>query len=206
MYSKEFLNLRREYLKTQPSSFLQTSGQRDLLSRLEEQKKPLFAPALGLGFAFALLLIFCTAVIGVSQSAKPGEALYSVKILSDRAYTKVTGDFEPAIDRRVEEMIEAKDEPNGEFDEVAKQYQLSIEEAKNKSKDSKEDKKEQFRRKLEEQEKKLQEISNQNPKLYKKLQEVVERTRKTRGEVKGEKDKNDKSDEHTKQKDTVMDK
>lgn len=188
MYSKQFSNLRKEYLKTEVPVFLQTSGRQDLLSMLEDQKKPLLSPVYGLGFAFALLLIFCTALVGFSQKAKPGEALYSVKILSDKVYTKVTGNFEGAIDKRIQEIIELKDEPNGKFDEAVKQYQQAIEKAKDKNKDAEEKIKEKFREKLEEQEKKLQEISSENPKLYKKLQNVVEQTRRTRGEVKGEKD------------------
>lgn len=188
MYSKQFSDLKRQYLKTEVPPFLQTSGQRDLLTRLESGEKPMFSRALGFGFAFALLLVFCTATVGFSQKAKPGQALYSVKILSENAYSKITGNFDLSIDKRVEEIIEAKDEPNGKFDEATKQYQEAIEKAKDETNQREEDKKDRLRKKLEEQEEKLQEISNQNPKLRKKLEEVVEQTRRTRGEVKGQKD------------------
>lgn len=189
MNSDKLENLKREYLKTKTPPYLVAHGWEDLAPKLasDPRERFLFRPALSIGLALFIFVIAGTTLVFASQSSKPGENLYPVKILSDKVYSEVTGDYEATIDKRAEELIELKDEPNGSLDEATKQYQEAIEKAKDEKKDSEEEEKEKFRQKLEEKEKRFQEISQENSRNKNKFREIVEQTRRTRGEVKGEK-------------------
>lgn len=191
MIEEHLEKLKKEYIKTETTSYLENYGWTNLRSRLDESPAPtpVFKPTLAKGIAFAVLLIIAGfGFLGFTQKSKPGQALYPVKILSDKVYSQVTGDYEASINKRAQEVIEQSAKPNGGFEEATKQYQKAIEDARDKREKSDEQKKEEFRRTLEEQEKKFRETLKQNPSHQSQLEEVEEYTKRTRGEVKGKRD------------------
>lgn len=190
MNSDKLENLKREYLKTETPSYLHLHGWDDISQKLSQAEEKRFStrPAFALAFAVVVLLAFTSTLVFASQPSKPGDNLYQVKILSDKVYSEITGDYQTAIDKRAQEVIELKDEPNGRFDQAAEEYQQALDEAKDKTKGSDENKKEQLRQKLEDKEKEFEGLSKENTKNQNKLQDVADQTRRTRGEVKGEKD------------------
>lgn len=188
MIEEKLENLKKDYIKTRLPDYLIYDGWRELSLRLETRRS-LLPRVLPKTLALIALMIFISAgVVTSAQAAKPGQALYPIKILSENVYAQVTGNQQFKIERRAQEVIETSD--NGEsFDEAIKLYEQTIDEAGDKSKDAQEEEKERLREKLEEQEKLFQEAQEQKPQSKKRLEEILERTRRTRGEVKGQKDK-----------------
>lgn len=193
MNSDKLENLKKEYLKTKMPSYLELHGWEDISQKLEGQteKRFLTRPAFAVALAALVLFMFASSLVFASQPSKPGDNLYQVKILSDKVYSEITGDYQTSIDKRAQEIVELKDEPNGRFDQAAEEYQQALDEAKDKTKDSEENEKEQLRQKLEDKEKEFEGLSKENTRNQNKLQNVADQTKRTRGEVKGEKDNQD---------------
>lgn len=187
MIEDKLENLKKDYVNNVPQDHTIHNNWQQLSSKLDTQKQ---TAARSIPRSLAVLVLASLAFSGfiaTAQAAKPGQKLYSVKILSENVYSKATGDQEFKIGRRAQEVIETSD--NGEsFDEASKQYQQAINDAKDEAKDAEEDEKEDLRKKLEEQEKRFQQALDQKPKNKSRLEGILERTRRTRGEVKGKKD------------------
>jgi len=182
--------LKKEYLKTETPDYLANYGWLNLQSRLPDQKELVHLPLVYVRrviLAFSILLIIFTVPLTFAQTSKPGQSLYPLKIASDRVTTKITGDYISNIEKRAQEVIETSDNGSS-FDEAASQYRKATDNAKNKANLEDEQKKQELKKKLEEQEKKFQEAQNVNQKNQNRLEQVVEQTRQTRGEVKGEND------------------
>ncbi len=194
MNNEKLENLRKDYLNTDIPQYLKLHGWDDLSQKLfdQEEKKLFTFPVISIGFAVIALMVFSSTIVFASQPSKPGDNLYQVKLLSDKIYTQITGDYESTIDKRAEEVIKLKDESGDKFDEATKEYKKTLDAAKENSINSQENEKEQLRQKLKEQEKRFQEISNEGSKNLQQLQNVLDQTRTTRGEVRGAKDNRSK--------------
>lgn len=189
-------SLKKEYLKTKTPNYLKNYGWANLQSRLTDQKELGHLPLVNARrviLAFSILLIIFSIPLTFAQTSKPGQSLYQLKIASDKLTAKVTGDYETNIERRALEVIESS-ENGSSFDEASKQYQQTIDEAKQKAVNEDEKKKEELRKKLEEQERKFQNAKKESEKSKKRLEEVRNRTRQIRGEVKGDKDEEENRD------------
>jgi len=196
MIEEQLNNLKKEYLKTEMPHYLQNYGWQNLESRLAEVKSPQFSFFPKRAFAFAVLsvIILLISTLAISQKSKPGQTLYPVKVLSDQVYSQVTGNYEATIEKRAQEVIDTSG--NGEsFEEASKEYQKTLDEAKEKAKDENEEKKEELRKKLEQQEKRFENAQKEeNQKSKNRLNDILERTRRTRGEVKGSKNERREKD------------
>ncbi|GEM_PF-5502152 len=194
MIEEKLESLKKEYLKTKTSDYLVNYGWSNLESRLNnqtEQRHLAFINPARIALAFSAFLIIFAVPFVFSQNAKPGESLYPLKIASDTVTAKVTGNYEANIEKRAQEVIQTSE--NGEsFEEASKQYQQTIDEAKNKAERGDEAKKEELRKKLEEQEKKFEGANKESQKSKKRLEEIRDKTRQIRGEVKGNKDEKEK--------------
>lgn len=177
MIEEQLDKLRKDYQKIDAPSYLGQNGWSDLLLRLDQQviHEPVPIFSYRLAFAvFAILLI--GAALGFSRISGPGDALYPVKIASDKIYAQVTGDYNVAIEGRAEEVVEASDE---DAEEAARQYQQAVDEAQEKEGDS-----QKFKDTLGEQEERLRSTQSQNP----HVQEAIRHTQEARGQVQGQKD------------------
>lgn len=84
MNTENFEQFKKVYKDIQPPEYLAKKGWDDLSHRLPTQDRQRM-PILKYGFMFAGLLLFLSAgVIGVSQSAQPGTALYPIKSASEQ--------------------------------------------------------------------------------------------------------------------------
>lgn len=134
-----------------------------------------------------LLLIVVGGTVGAAQAARPGDILYSVKVLSDRIVAKVTNKPQVMIEKRAEELIkEAKsEEHNGTTErikEAAKEYENAIENTKKNVKGA------QVRQEVHEtiasQESKLKEVKTNNTNVEKVLKDTIEKTEKAKEAIK----------------------
>ena len=187
MIEEQLEKLRKEYIAVNPPSYLSQNG----WAELSPQLRPLvgthypFLFTRGLALA-AIIVLVLSAVWGSSQLAKPGQALYPVKILSDTVVAKVTGNIEFKIQRRAQEVIDQSAKPNGGFEEATKQYQQTLQETKEEAK--KEGKSQEFKKTLDENEQDFRNAQQQHPSSQNDLEKVIKHTKEAKGEVQGQKD------------------
>src|SRR3989344_3027635 len=176
---------RKEYLKIGPSVYLEHHGWQDLYAKLESRKAVNLNILFGRGLAFAsLILLLLGSVVGVAQAAKPGDALYPVKLAADEAFATVSGKPEIKVERRGQEIIDVSNQSQQQLDEATKENLKSLENSMQDTQRS--GRGQDFASTLDEQEKKFRKAHEDNPQSADKLEEAIKQTEQARGEVQGE--------------------
>jgi ElaB/YqjD/DUF883 family membrane-anchored ribosome-binding protein len=176
-----------EYLETPVSEYLKYNGWQDLRVKLADRDRAWKFLILGRGLAFAAIVIFLTGVtVVVAQAAKPGDGLYNVKVLADRVYAKVTGNYEIAIQRRADDVINSTgNRSRGDAESAKEEYKSVLNEAKKELENSGD--KEEIKKSLEEQVNRFKKEIGKNSGDEEQLDEIIKETEKIKGEVKGDK-------------------
>ena len=187
MHNNLLEEAKREYQQTPVPEYLKYNGWPDLRVKLQDRGYGWKGLVLRRGLAFFGILVFMAAsVVAAAQAAKPGEGLYTVKVLADKVYARVTGNYESAIQRRADDVINsAGSQSKGEIESAKKEYEAVLNEAKKEVEDS--GKNEDFKKALEDQEQKFKQKLENDPENEEHIKEVIEETERIRGEVKGEK-------------------
>lgn len=183
MIEKELESLRKDYIKTEPTNYLIHDGWRDLSLKLDSKQSRVFPKAFAL---IALIIFLSSAVVASAQAAKPGQALYPVKILSENVYAQVTGSQQFKIERRAQEVIDLSGKSSDNLDVATQEYQKTLGETK--PQNGSEEERQKFTEALEKQEEKFKKAIEKNPQSQEKLQEVIKETEKAKGQVQGQKD------------------
>lgn len=175
---------KKEYLETPLPEYLMYDGWRDVRIKLEPSGWSLWGLIFKRGFVFAAVtLLFLGSVVGAAQAAKPGDKLYSVKVLADRVLAQVTGNYEVKVQRRAAEVIETSKsiESTPAGDQASREYQKALDEAKMKAVRS--GTQEDLLETLEKQEEKFKKESDGNGLNKGKLDEAIEQTEKVKDEI-----------------------
>lgn len=160
--------LKKEYLKTAVPKSLSEDGWLNLEEKLVEVKNPFvsnwyprFAYAsLGFVILFAGLFGFMRA----TWAADPGDILYPVKRISEKAVVSTTGNKQIHVDNRAKEIInltQKKEKNETHLKETIDEYNKAVSEVKKDTDKSEEDKKE-FEEKLERQKEQFKQASQNN--------------------------------------------
>lgn len=102
--TQAFKQLKKEYLAIQPSELLREHGWNVLRQRIEEEEKSWGMRRVWVLLASVVLLVILggAGTVYAAQSAKPGDALYPVKVASDRVAARIA----PILARPTEEPKE----------------------------------------------------------------------------------------------------
>lgn len=186
--SKDLLEqAKNEYLETPVPEYIKHNGWPDLRVKLGNRGYDWMGLILGRALAFAAFGLFLTGAVVVSaQTAKPGNGLYTVKVLADKVYARATGNYEMAIQRRADEVINSAGSPSqGGIESAKKEYQNVLEEARKNVKDS--ESQDDFEKTLDDQEEKFKQELEKGSENEEHLNEVIRETEDSRSRVKGEK-------------------
>ncbi|KKQ23168.1 MAG: protein of unknown function with transmembrane region [Candidatus Wolfebacteria bacterium GW2011_GWC1_37_10] len=194
MIEDELKKLKEEYRETQVPPYLIYDGWTSVRTRLADRGGWaiwLFARRIALAVLF-LALIF-TGVVTTSKAAAPGDFLYPVKVASDNLYAKISGDYQKPVENRTQDIVKSSSGQNGNLDEAIKQYENALDQSKTQVNDQRS--KEEFKRTLEEGQQQLRQAQdeNNNEQDREKLQRVIEKTNELQGEIKGNRDSHDDS-------------
>ncbi len=180
---------RKQYLKISPPDYLEYYGWQNLSAKLDTKKTTNLNLLFGKGLAFAVItLLLFGGVVGAAQAAKPGDALYPVKLAADETLAKVSGKPEITVEKRGQDIVNLSQKSPEQLDEANKQYQKALDNSANQAKDL--GKQEEFKKTLDNQEQKFEREIKRNPQSANRLEKAIEQTQKARGQVKGEKDEN----------------
>ena len=194
MIEEKLESLRKEYLKIGPPIYLEHHGWQDLYTKLESRQDLGLNLLFGKGLAFgSLLLLLFGGVVGVAQAAKPGNALYQVKLAADEVAATVLQKPEIKVKRRAQEVINVSSDSKEQLDEATREYQKSLEDSRQDAQRS--GRGQDFANTLDEQEKKFRKAQEDNPESADKLEEAIKQTEQARGEVQGESDEHKEVDE-----------
>lgn len=175
---------KKEYLETPIPDYLKYDGWRDVRIRLESRGWGLWALVFKRGLIFAVFaLLVLGSVVGVAQAAKPGDKLYTVKVLADKVFARVSGNYEVKIQRRAADVIEVS--KNNESTRAAIQandeYQKALDEARVKTVDP--GKREDLKKILQKEEDRFKKEADGDSKKQEKLNDVIEQTQKAEDEI-----------------------
>lgn len=192
---EDLKQIKKEYILIKPPKRLLTRGWTDLEEGLDTKPKPIFVlrPILARGLVFAsfLILLLGGTFLGVawaSQSALPGDRLYSIKRLSENFILKRWGNGESLIERRGQEIIDLyeKKKDSQLVEEAIRDYEKAVLEAQEEV--EKKGDRQGFRQILEKQETKFKEIIEKNPSSEPGLGKAIEALKEGRsgeGKVQG---------------------
>jgi hypothetical protein len=139
-------------------------------------------------FVFAGLLLFISAgTVGAAQTARPGDMLYPVKVLSDTVISKVTGKPHAILEKRVDELIDESNNIHGDqsierIEKAADEFNKTLENTKQDVKGLRTDKQEAYDT-IASQESKLKLLIPVNRQVEKIIEKAIEKTEKTKEEV-----------------------
>lgn len=191
---KELENLKKEYLKIQTPQYLNRDGWYEISQKLDSQDKVANSMLFTRGLTFAAVTVLLLgSLFTTSQAAKPGAILYPVKILSDDVVARITGNYEANIEKRAQEVIDTQNSREN-FDKASEEYLNTLKKSKRNAQEP--DKREQFKKTLEEQEQKLKDAQEEDQSQNEKFKEIIDETRKARGEVEGVKSEFDNGSNH----------
>lgn len=145
-------------------------------------------------------LFFIAGTVKVAQASRPGDLLYSVKIVSDEVIAKVTGKQSTIIEKRAEELI--KESEHNESNDSTRRVEKAAEAYENALQESKKDVKglqtndKGLGDTIATQESKLRHVTPNNPKVEKILEKSIEKTEQVKNEaVKTKAEKEKESDD-----------
>ena len=182
--------LKKEYLSIVPAENQVIRSWNELQLKLAQERIrpiPHFSQRPALAFVSILIVITAFILIG-SRFSKPDDALYPVKIASDKIVAGVTGNYEANIEKRAQEVINSATDPEDGIDEATRKYLESLEEAREKAQEM--GKSQEFKTILDQQEERFRQVQEENPSSQRGLEEAINNTQKVKGEVQGQKDEN----------------
>ncbi|HJY98945.1 MAG TPA: hypothetical protein VJ227_04480 [Patescibacteria group bacterium] len=181
MKSEEHLEeLKKEYEKTKATLHLKSSGWEELRARIGLLEPEPVAPWWKTyALAFSLVALLTGSLIGayrISLASMPGDALYPVKILSERLIQNATGDNQIAIDHRADEIIILSEKEKTDREMLMKvviEYKEVVEEKKSEIQESGADNQE-FQRRLDDHHRRFDEAERKNPRIEDEIKEAQE--------------------------------
>ena len=190
MIEEKLENFRKVYIGSGKNDFAPP----DILAQLPAQNRPHTYRLKALIITLAAIL-FSGSAFGISQAASPGTSLYPVKLASDEILAKVTGSQELKVKKRAQEIIESANASQKQQEEALKEFQKALDQTEEEAKKS--GKSEKFRQTLDSEEEKFKKAQEKNP--SQNLEEAIKRTKNAKGEVRGQKDQKNQSDEDEKE-------
>lgn len=200
---KELKNLKKAYLSLEPPRELLEHGWGALEKELEENDAFSFVPrflSIPLVFVILFFLLAGGGLVYASQHSLPGEPLYPIKRLSEKAFIAVSADKTSQVDKRAQEVVIATEKKNNDQEtrEAVKEYEKSIKEVKHdleakeigrkeKTEEKKSEKKDlekkNFEKKLEKHEKEFERLIEKKPDVKEELHDAIEATKRGRDNV-----------------------
>ncbi len=182
MIEEKLEKVRKSYIGQAVPSYLINDGWRDLYTKLDLQKGLNFRLIFGRALIFAsVALVFLGSVVGAAQAAKPGNALYPVKLLSDDIVAKVAGKPEIKIERRGQDIIDLSNNSKEQINEATNEYQKSLDETKKEVEKS--GKSENVENALDQQEQKFREAQRRNPQSARNFDDAIRKTKEVKKQV-----------------------
>lgn len=180
-------NLKKQYIRTNAPSYLDDYGFLNLSQKISQQEK--YIPVdlyLRKSLIYATFVILLMLIVSLaSQSSKPGDVLFPVKIASGKIAAKITGNENLIIKNRVDEIIDLSEKNGQNLDNAIRNYEDTL----NKTQEGQDFRKNQeLQDILDEQKQKLEEARERNPQAAPKLDQAIEKTKSVQGEVKGQKE------------------
>ncbi|MBI4038003.1 hypothetical protein HY382_03090 [Candidatus Curtissbacteria bacterium] len=193
MRREEFEQIKSIYLNMQPSPALSEGGWLELVGKLNKKPRRFFPIFFRLVLtSFVMLILAGAGLVKLSQASVPGDALYSVKRLSEDLVVEITGDVKKKVEFRANEVLKVAGEKDEEtLKKATDEYKKAVEEASSKTRD---EEKEQLKENLRNQGIRFEESKRSNPDLSDKLEKAIEAAKKGSGEIKGDKDRKGKED------------
>ncbi len=185
--------LKDEYQSIEAPGYLVSHGWLDLSLKLGDHHGFSWRLIFVRGLMFAsVVLVLSGAVVGVSQAAKPGDLLFSVRAMSEKVAAKVVGNPDIIVVRRADDLIDQSKKDPQALDRASEEYTKALEQSKQDAQKS--GNTQNFKQTLDKQEQKFTE-AQKGDHSSSGLKKAVEETQKVNGEVKGEKDSGGRSSE-----------
>lgn len=184
-------DLRKDYLKTQSKQPNWSAVENKLGAQNINLRTVLHATLI----TITIMVLSISAITVSSQKSKPGEALYGVKIASDNLYSKISGNFDTSIEKRAQDVISSQNSPQ-QLNDATKQYKKTLEESKQRA--DQKGQSEEFKQTLQLQEEKFERAKEENHNSQQKLEEVINESKKVRGEIEGVRDQKQNEDNQNK--------
>lgn len=170
--------LKSDYEAAEPSIRLRLYGWGEVERKMENRRAVLSSYAWR-RVVFALIIIGIVGAISLGfwqdvEAAMPGSLLYPVKRFSEEVVEKATGDTQPAIDNRAEEIINMAHDENKNPEDLKRavsDYKDNVIKAQKRIKDMGKTNK-VFEKKLKEQHKEFDKVTKEHPEAGKTLKEA----------------------------------
>lgn len=173
-------DLRKKYISTDPPQSL-GKGWSGIEEKLGAQETPSSFTTHYIGTLALSFLLLSLLIVGAAKASKPGDKLYPLKIITDKAEAKITRNPELKIERRAEDIIRVSDDPK-RLDDAIIRYQKTVKEATQEVKPTKANKLQQT---LQRQEEKFKVQAKFHPALSEKLDEIIKVEQRVEGQVEG---------------------
>ena len=188
--------LKADYQATKLPRDLEEKGLWEVLGKLEARKVRFS----GRPFWFATATLIAVIILGLTagwkkvEAALPGDSLYPVKRFSEEIVSKVSKDSSMKMENRAKEvvdLVEKREEDEKALEETAKEYR---EEIKSVTQKIKSEKRQEFNKKLERHQEEFKKIIKKSPSSKRKVEEIIEVTRKIREENEDKEEKEEKKE------------
>lgn len=187
MNKKQLDELKKVYLSIHPQERVDESW-KVLSPLLPEQERPTTRRSYRYTYFFtgmlAVVLVVSLSVAGIAQAAQPGDALYPVKVLSDKVVSTVLGKPQIQVQRRANDVINSSNKAPENLEKATNEYQKALNDAKQEANEQ-DTKKTELKNTLQQQTEKLKEVHTDNPKAQGLINQAVNATEQTQQEVKG---------------------
>lgn len=137
MIEKYLNSIKDQYQNTQMPEYLIYNGWADLKFKLPTQQNKFWQTFLSRGLIFATFIMFIsTALVGIAQAAKPGEALFPIKTLTEDIKAAITGNYQEKIENRAQDVIDLSTRSQDKLNQAIEKYQQTVKESLEKTKDN----------------------------------------------------------------------
>jgi len=183
MNSKFLENIKKEYKNIKTPTRLEAGGWDALYSRMQKPRTGVFV-SIWMSRAFTVVLTVLVIVgrvlgaFGVVSASMPGTLLYPVKRFGEELVEKTTGNSQPAIENRKEEIINLVEDIENDsevLEETVEEYTRKVKKEKDEMKGyEKESKKRiEFNQRLEEHHRHFDKVVKNSPSTENKLEKVL---------------------------------
>lgn len=190
----EFEQIKNNYLNTRPPERLVSGGWLEVVGKLSEGQRRSIPLFFRLVLACLVIMILVGGgLLGISQAAVPGDALYLVKRLAEDMTYAVTGDEIKKVDARAWEVLKVagSGDDGTKLEKAAQEYQQAVNESKE---ETASEKKEEIRNELRRHGDRFEEIKKSKPGISEKLDIAINAAREG-AEVKGVGDSRDEEED-----------
>lgn len=186
MNDKKLTELKQYYLKETLPEENVTALWQELSDKLPgRQYHPYHYTARYAVLTFVLVSLFTGGIFSI-QAAQPNTPLYPMRVLTEKAVARVTGQYDPVIENRTEEIINAAQmKSDAEIEQAVKEYEKTLEDmTENRQRSEKAN--QNLQEKLNESGEKLKTITPPTDKAKDAIEQSIKATEQTQQEVKGE--------------------